>query len=352
MNLKASRDEKGRPFGFIEYLEKHEAALAISKSHLITIMGRKIRAEHARCQRKIQVKIHKAQNKGFLEDIEKKLALELLKYGIQMTWEVRDKNYFDILYIILKFNHAKDSFEAFKILECFVAMNCPADSFELGWVSAKNMIPSINKMLDERSQLCNAGPLSYSNYYQMNDPSCFGYSCNGKAVEADEAIQYHFMVNDEMFRLERFSMPEYSSSQHIPKYASTEDNRTVFIGRINAHKVNEDELKGELSKIGTLEVLHLINRKIIGLDGVMLDAFASAKFSTHEEAFRCIQTLNRRVMFGQSVKCTWFQASKFNPHMPMYPPGFTSEDLFCTPPTDSNGAVEYAPLSTVIGNSA
>lgn len=349
MNLKASRDEKGRPFGFIEYLEKHEAALAISKSHLITIMGRKIRAEHARCQRKIQLKIRKTQNQSFLEDIERKLAQELSKHGIPMTWEIHDKNYFDIHCAILKFNHARDSFDAFRILESFIAVHCAPESFELGWVSAKNMIPSINKMLHERNQLYNAGPQSYSNYYQMNDPSCFGYSYNGKAIEANEAIQYHFMVNEQVFRLERFSMPEYAAARHLPKQASSDNNRTVFIGRINAHKVSEQELKEELDKIGTLQGLHLINRKTIGLDGVMLDAFASAEFSTHEEAFKCIQMLNRKVIFGQSVKCTWFQANKFNQHVLLYPPGFTTEDLFCVP-FDPIASAPFLPSSTTHGD--
>ena len=48
--------------------------------------------------------------------------------------------------------------------------------------------------------------------------------------------------------------------------------------------------------------------------------------------------LDGKVLFGQSVKCTWFQPNRFHPQMAVWRPGFSYDDLFRMP-YDGNGKV-------------
>lgn len=272
LSLKASRDEKGRPFGFIEYENKQQAEHAIHESEKIYIFGRKVRTEQARCQRKILVRILK-EHLTVAEELSKEILLLLQQQQLLSSSLVSIRNLPEEICINFKFSQAKFSFLAHKALADWVQERNLKMQVFVNWLSAKNMIPSITAALEGEQNL---------------------YSHGAAAVEFYPEA---FAAGWEMF-------PALSATGPL-----SGQKRQVFVGRLNPLQVTEEALHSIFSAFGTVESVNLVNKRITAPDGVMLDAFAFVTFSTLEAAEASIQQMNGQVLFGQTVKCTWSNSS-------------------------------------------
>ncbi len=105
-SVKASRDQRGRPFGFVEYSDGPSTLAALSIAPILTIDNRKVRVEIAKRQRKICVKYrmptvaddgkaHPHQAPVALEDalgnmqraLEERVKADNFKLSIQGGWD-------------------------------------------------------------------------------------------------------------------------------------------------------------------------------------------------------------------------------------------------------------------------
>lgn len=151
---------------------------------------------------------------------------------------------------------------------------------EVDWISAKNFVPFIEKVLcevehhrqDTQEQHARAAYPNYRHY--SHAPQQYARS--------------------------------YTDLQYSPQAAQANDVAgEVFIGRLNPWEVSEDRLKEELRFYGTLIKVQLVNKRCISYDGVVQDAFAFVRYANDAESRLCIENLNGKVLFGQAVKCSW-----------------------------------------------
>jgi RNA recognition motif. (a.k.a. RRM, RBD, or RNP domain) len=57
VSVKTARDHEGRPYSFVQFQEVESALKVLNRKISITIGGRRVRIEKAKCLRKLQVSI-------------------------------------------------------------------------------------------------------------------------------------------------------------------------------------------------------------------------------------------------------------------------------------------------------
>jgi RNA recognition motif-containing protein len=112
LSVKASRDLHGRPFGFVEFRTDLEVSRALLNCENLSLEGRKIRIELAKCQRKICVKTIIESNKT-INDIVENMRNDFLIYSKPENIKINITNIHVIA--IIKFNDVHKAEEAFKV---------------------------------------------------------------------------------------------------------------------------------------------------------------------------------------------------------------------------------------------
>ncbi len=302
LSLKASRDEKGRPFGFIEYENKEQAERAIQESQKIYIFGRKVRTEQARCQRKIQVRILK-EYFPIAEELSREIFFLLQQQQLLPSAVVSVRNLPEEICINFKFSQAKFSFYAHKALLDWIGQSGLKAQVFVNWLSAKNMIPSITAGLEgEKNYICESASEGFAVHAREMFPN------------VQTGVYWEMNLNGNCVSCGEVGYNASSGEMHLRGGNSAVTKAQVFVGRLNPLQVTEEALHSIFSTFGTVEGINLINKRIIGPDGVMLDAFAFVTFSVLEAAQAAIIQMNGEVLFGQSIKCTWSNTNDRNPN--------------------------------------
>lgn len=114
LSVKASRDFHGRPFGFVEFKTDSEVSRALLNCENLSLEGRKIRIELAKCQRKICVKTAIESNRS-INDIVDGMRNDFLVFSKPENIKINITSMHIIA--IIKFNDVHRAEEAFKVCQ-------------------------------------------------------------------------------------------------------------------------------------------------------------------------------------------------------------------------------------------
>lgn len=127
VSVKASRDARGRPFGFVEFSHPACAQEALAAAPFININFRQVRVEQAKCQRKLGVRMRipaRSTEEGVIS-VQLKSMRELmleyveeagLKLNIFKAQSPEDPRQLDtVISAVLKFNDSRAADHAYQV---------------------------------------------------------------------------------------------------------------------------------------------------------------------------------------------------------------------------------------------
>jgi RNA recognition motif-containing protein len=127
VSVKASRDARGRPFGFVEFSHPACAQDALAAAPFININFRQVRVEQAKCQRKLGIRMRipagSAEDSLIPAHLKSMRAMMLeyveeggLKMNIFKTQSLGDPHQLDtVISAVLKFNDSRAADHAYQV---------------------------------------------------------------------------------------------------------------------------------------------------------------------------------------------------------------------------------------------
>ena len=301
LSVKASRDHRGRPFGFVEYESGTAAASALAYAPFLALDSRRVRVEPARRQCRLCIRCRLPAEASVEASLE----------------EMRT---------ILKQYVADESFK--------LSLQGGQDANRTLLEYPEHVIAAIVKFEDPDQARCAYGAWRIGNpdwtltWINM-DRTVFGSNVRNSGL-------VQLVPGDESYRVSRFSpslscltdaamhsaspMPQYSSN-YEEEMVSLSDNagandllldehgisewlgRTLFVGRLNGQRVTLALLREHFSVHGTIRYLRLYSRGAVGYDGVPLDAYAFIRYVSSASVASAIGTEHGRAWLGQAIKC-------------------------------------------------
>lgn len=267
VSVKASRDARGRPYGFVDFESPEAAAAAIAASSLIALDGRSLRIEIARTIRKLRLKVTSSPEDTIGD------ALETV--GKRAT--------------LLK--HAKD---------------------EGGDILVFQLIAEKGEGEDERlflNKLAEDGRWTVA--WWTNQPESTTINGNrGGATSIVRASGLVELLPPKLTRLPVANGPVLSRGRiycvETQKMTGADESypttSTVYVGRLNGAMVTRAALMARFSGYGQITALSLFNRDIRGPGNVVVDAFAFLAFQWEQEAKRAIEEQDGSIWLGLTMK--------------------------------------------------
>ena len=360
-SVKASRDPKGRPFGFIEFAEPAAALSALAYAACLTLDSRRIRVEPARRQRKLCIKqrlsgpvtVERALE-GMRTALGRWVSEGDFKLSVQSgeeteRWLGEHREAEQVVAAIVKFESAERAQQA------YVQWKKEHPEWSLFWINLDRTSIGSNVRNSGLVQLVpapdgtilptgvdrfNSGYtfLSYplSRHASVSPPPSLGlsnglgngvgyalYSPPSPSPPALPMLPPRFAPHYEEASYDAAAAaataPEHSLTRDLSQLqirtdpepeSSSEDlavqewlGNTLFVGRLNGQSVSLTLLHAHFSPHGQIVHIRLYNRGAVGLDGVPLDAYAFIRFDTESAVLEAIEAEHGRAWLGQAIKC-------------------------------------------------
>ena len=255
-SVKASRDARGRPFGFIEFCQKEqaEAMLSYAQQSLIWMSSRRLRIEAAR--RQLRFKLHIPVRDQAIVWYE--LCMEIPASDLRFVAE--EDGY---MVLVVKFEPGRET-------------ALIRDWESRGWF--------VTRMSDSSSACTMRGnPLSMRSSGLVQLVLTPPLKKKVLAAPCEE--------------LNLFKPVEAISTAHGMHPGD------IYVGRLNSRLATTACLAEHFGRHGKLVYVKLYNRMAVGLDGVPIDAHAFLRFEVQSAAEQAIQSENHQTWLGQIIKC-------------------------------------------------
>jgi RNA recognition motif-containing protein len=351
LSVKASRDHRGRPFGFVEYESTTAAASALAYAPYLTIDSRRIRVEPAKRQRKLCIKVRvngdsplelhleatRAALQQYVTDESFKLSLqgsqdaEWALLGDAPTGE-------NVIAAVVKFedpDQARIAYEAWRTAH---------PEWTLTWINMDRSAFGSNVRNSGLVQLVPGDGGGYHVSRFSPPPFVFegGIGLGGVISGSPMPVVPRYTpsyeeetVSDmeaESLSMESLTLDERDVSEWL--------GRTLFVGRLNSQQVTIPLLKEHFAKHGPIRYIRLFNRGAVGYDGVPLDAYAIIRFISSDSMLTALEREHGTAWLGQTMKCDYartgalgaiLNSGKMSPVPPVYP-GFIYYPMMVPPP--------------------
>lgn len=363
-SVKASRDQRGRPYGFVEYVNDSGCQAALNYGPHLTLDGRRIRVEQAKRQRKLCVKYRFAPDEPLEFALEKmrkvlqamvpdedfKLSLQSSALQAQVAAslflsppspDAIANHPQDIVAAIIKF----ESVEAARQVHDRLKEEHP--EWMLTWINMDRSALGSNIRNSGLVQLVPtregsiiipavtspslsggfipryASPPfaysmpdpAYSSVHASNliSPAGF-YPLQPTATTAISPVPIlpgggytQICFEEEEFDCAR---EEESIIRKMSNFSLEEEEdmqgwvgSTLFVGRLNGQAATISLLKEHFTTYGPISYIRLYNRGLIGFDGVPIDAYAFIKYDGRDAVEGAIKAEHGKAWLGQAIKC-------------------------------------------------
>lgn len=360
MSVKASRDHRGRPFGFIEFSTAGAIESALAYAPCLCLDGRRIRVEPAKRQRKLCIKMRL----GPSDSVES--ALELLRSTL--AGQVPEEDFKLSLQGGLgspaspkaeEWLEAQQELEQEHSVAAIVKFDDPALAREVAegwrrrhpewsytWINMDRLSLGSNVRNSGLVQLVPSPdgslylpvspftrfasppphPIIYSpppappppppppplpppppppptSLQQLSPlgaatPHHHHHHLYSPFVLSTPTVPFVPPIHEEA----SYPLPDGTASPS-PVILSTWIGHTLFVGRLNGQAITLAALYKHFSPHGAITYIRLYNRGAIGLDGVPLDAYAFLRFTLPNSVQRAIESEHGKAWLGQSIKC-------------------------------------------------
>lgn len=335
-SVKASRDHRGRPFGFIEFATGDAANSALQYAPQLSLDGRRIRVEGARRQRKLCVKVPLGEHQTVELALEKlrlalvqRVAEEDFKLTVQSALQPTANDVIETAPLTETFVAAIVKFEdCAKAKEAIDAWRSAHPDWSLTWINLDRTSLGSNIRNSGLVQLVPAAdgslylprpisppPLSQSIFSSPTWPTLF----NSQMMLSGMASPFRYPANYEDVTYESVIEGDNGSGcggggggdgaegieeddqcktdpKSILKY-------TLFVGRLNSQAITLEQLHARFVLHGSISFIRLYNRALVGLDGVPVDAYAFIRYRQLESVRLAVQNEHGKVWLGQAIKC-------------------------------------------------
>lgn len=338
-SIKASRDQRGRPFGFVEYSTSSAASSALSYAPCLTLDGRRLRVEPAKRQRKlcIKVRLDGTTLEGALEELCSTIRATIPDEDFKLSLQTEGGYEEQVVAAVVKFEDpqtARTTAEEWRRAR---------PDWELTWI---NMDRSACGSNVRNSGLVQLIPGS--------DGSVFlpGYTFAAATPTSSQPPRFTSPPPSPFFLESPPSPVPLLSPRYTPSYEEADYNdgattinylpsssgcvsptpeglsddlsrmslkggdllegwigHTLFVGRLNGQAVTVALLREHFSPHGAICYIRLYNRGAVGYDGVPLDAYAFIRYRDVDASGRAIEVEHGRAWLGQAIKCEHARAA-------------------------------------------
>ncbi len=263
LSVKASRDVRGRPFGFVDFCNPKSAQEAINAASFITVHFRSVRIEPAKCQRKLMVKMAVASSEDLSISMKRmrNILLEHVPEGrLKMnTYQKMGEPNQTIITAVLKFDATNSSDVAYSKLtgiEGWIVNWVNSESSGYGSaVRSSGLVHLIPSKLPPPIQF--TVPIYYPTVYPLQTvyPELDVLS---RRLPQDSNFEEHVYQMD-IIEAE-FEELSIKSDGNEKTAAERILECTVFIGRLNSGKVTHDLISEHLKQYGRIRYICLLNK--------------------------------------------------------------------------------------------
>lgn len=272
LSVKASRDSKDRPFGFVEFKDIDSAIRAKENVSELMMGNRRVRVEFAKQQMKLGIR--KECSNDTLE-IDFELFQEEILFFVTSKDVVfsisNDSPSTATLSAIVKFENIS------KASTTFDEWNKKED-WEVVWLNSNSSNRSNQIRNSGLVQLVPTKKNEEEKSAMVEERRSYSKNCSFKHCE-------ELKVNKEI---------EINSSL---------DSNILFVGRLNGRLITTEYLVEYFSEWGKIIEVKLYNRNVIGSDGVVLDAYSLILFEEATSKCNAIASGDGNVWLGQSIRC-------------------------------------------------
>jgi hypothetical protein len=309
-SIKASRDQRGRPFGFVEYSDAGAAASALAYGPCLTLDSRRLRVEPAKRQRKLCIKVRLGAEEplegaldGLRRMLQSRVRDEDFKLSLQEEWEGQ------LVAAVVKFE------DPAKARQAAEGWREERPEWEMTWINMDRGVFGSNVRNSGLVQLVpgNDGALLGYSFASRFSPPPSPYLFEGPPSPAP-LLSPRYTPSYEEADYSTPTTDTDSFSDDLNKLTLQPDllegwlGHTLFAGRLNGQLVTIPLLHNLFAPHGTIHYIRLYNRGAVGLDGVPLDAYAFIRF--HDpDALVSAMIEHGRVWLGQAIKCEHARAA-------------------------------------------
>lgn len=273
LSVKASRDSKDRPFGFVEFKDVSSAIKAMENVSDMIMGNRKVRVEFAKQQMKLGIR------KECDGDSDNSFKEEMQFFQHQILKTINRKD--------VVFNIYYDSSQSSPILSAIVKFEniSKASKTYDEWIEKKEwQIVWLNTNVSNKStQIRNSGLVQIVPI--IREQKTFLNGINPAFKSKFKHCESLKLGND------------------LNECYSLMDKNILFVGRLNGKMVTCQILVEYFGVWGNIIEIKLYNRNVIGIDGVVLDAYALILYEKIEFKEKAIMNGDGNVWLGQSIRC-------------------------------------------------
>lgn len=344
-SVKASRDQRGRPFGFVEYGDAQAAASALAYGPCLTLDSRRLRVEPAKRQRKLCIKMRlggdsplDAALDSMRQALQEHVSDEDFKLSLQgaheAEWALLGEQASlgePVVAAVVKFEdpiRARVAAEAWKSghpdwILTWINMDRGAFGSNVRNSGLVQLVPGVDGSL----------PYAATTYPRWSPPPGFFFEAT-TTTPTPGTPPPNYLNNGGMASLIGGNFPGIHSPALTPRYAPSYEEAsygdggdiileplsldrltlndpqvddwlgcTLFVGRLNGQSVTLPLLYEHFGVHGPLCYIRLYNRGAVGYDGVPLDAYAFLRFTDTASIPRAINAEHGRAWLGQAIKC-------------------------------------------------
>jgi len=379
VSVKASRDHRGRPFGFVEYSCPNAASSALAYAPFLTLDSRRIRVEPAKRQRKLCIKWRLPHNSSLkveeaLEEmrrvLQERVGEEEFKLSLQGGVEAESVLFEgaageedckldlgQVIAAVVKFEDPQKAKSAFEVWQqghpewsmTWINMDRSAFGSNVRNSGLVQLVPGKDGTIFVPPAVYGLGNSRYAS------PPPFLYDFGGGNVSPAPVLptmqpRYMPSYEEETFtdtdhllskQLETLSVNDISVERDEDREAVTNNDLlsnwlgcTVFVGRLNGQYVTLAQLHEKFRRYGQIGFIRLYNRGVVGFDGVPLDAYAFIKYidGKGDPVGQAIAEEHGKAWLGQAIKCEQARPAALSillsatpstqtvPRSPPYPP--------------------------------
>lgn len=272
LSVKASRDSKDRPFGFVEFKDIDSAIKAKENVSELMMGNRRVRVEFAKQQMKLGIR--KECPSDTLEINFELFQEEILHFvtSKDVVFSISyDSPSTSTLSAIVKFENISKASTTFDEWS-------KKEDWEVVWLNSNNS--------NRSNQIRNSGLVQLVPSKKNEEE---------KSEVAEERMSYGKNYN--------FKHCEELKINKEIEINSSLDSNILFVGRLNGRLITIEYLVEYFSEWGKIIEVKLYNRNVIGSDGVVLDAYSLILFEETISKCNAIASGDGNVWLGQSIRC-------------------------------------------------